>query len=105
MFAFGEKVVVIDKTLKSYEKMGLYVGKNSRGQAKVYLEEPIVRGQTTVSCITIAEDKLQPYAKTETDRLEQRIDELYRKRAALVKELKTIDDEAYEIEYKLMGGV
>ena len=36
MFAFGEKVVVIDKTLKSKEKMGLYVGKNSRGQAKLY---------------------------------------------------------------------
>lgn len=106
MFVFGEKVVVIDKTLKSYNKVGLYVGKNSRGQAKVYLEEPIVTDKNNViACITIAEDKLQPYAKTETDRLEQRIDELYRKRAALVKELKTIDDEAYEIEYKLMGGV
>lgn len=105
MFVFGEKVVVTDETLKTYNKVGLYVGKSSRGQAKIYLEEPIVRGKTNVSCITIAEDKLKRYAETETERLEQRIDELYRKRSALVKELKAIDDEAYEIEYKLMGGV
>ena len=105
MFVFGEKVVVTDETLKTYNKVGLYVGKSSRGQAKVYLEEPIVRGKTNVSCITIAEDKLKRYAETETERLEQRINELYHKRSVLVKELKAIDDEAYEIEYKLMGGV
>lgn len=106
MFVFGEKVVVIDSTLKSYNKVGLYVGKSAKGQAKVYLEEPIVTDKKNViACITIAEEKLQRYAQNETDRLEQRIDELYHMRAALVKELKAIDDEAYEIEMKLMGGV
>lgn len=105
MFVFGEKVVVTDETLKTYNKVGLYVGKNFRGQAKVYLEEPLKTSKTSVSCITIAEDKIKRYAKTEIERLEQRLDELNSKRTALAKELKTIEDEIYEIEYKLMRGV
>ena len=48
---FGTKVRITDKTLKSYNRVGLYVGaaKSKPGQVKVYLREPVISGKTNVS--------------------------------------------------------
>jgi hypothetical protein len=47
----------------------------------------------------------KPIAEMTEDELYERINALYNRRAELIKEMKSIDDEAYQIEYKLMGGV
>lgn len=103
MFVFGEKVVVNDTTLKSHNKMGLFVGINSKGQAKVYLEEPLMCNKTTVSCITIAPEKLRRYIESERDRIIERLDFLTRRSTELESEMRAIDDEIYNLELKLMN--
>jgi hypothetical protein len=47
----------------------------------------------------------KPIAEMTEEELYARINALYNRRAEIVKELKAIDDEAYQIEFKLMGGV
>ena len=47
----------------------------------------------------------KPIAEMTEDELYERINALYKRRAELIKEMKSIDDEAYQIEYKLMGGI
>lgn len=103
MFAFGEKVVVNDPTLKSHNKIGLFVGMSQRGQAKVYLEEPMLCKKTTVSCITIAVEKLNHYAESERDRILDRLDFLTKREGELQAELTAISDEMFDLEVKLMG--
>ena len=103
MFVFGEKVVVDDVSLKSHNKMGLFVGLNAKGQAKVYLEEPLMCNKTTIACITIAPDKLRRYAESEQDRIIERLDFLTRRSTELEAEMRAIDDEIFDLEVKLMG--
>lgn len=103
MFAFGEKVVINDVTLKSHNKMGLFVGINPKGQAKVYLEEPLVCNKTTIACITVAPEKLRRYAESERDRIIERLDFLTRRSGELEAEMRAIDDEIYNLELKLMN--
>lgn len=47
----------------------------------------------------------KPIAEMSEEELYERINLLYNRRAELVKEMKAIDDEAYQIEFKLMGGM
>ncbi len=47
----------------------------------------------------------KPIVEMTEDELYERINALYNRRAELVKEMKAIDDEAYQIEFKLMGGI
>lgn len=103
MFVFGEKVVVNDTTLKSHDRIGLFVGINPRGQAKVYLEKPLMCNKTVVSCITIAPEKLRRYVESERDRIIERLDFLTRRSTELESEMRAIDDEIYDLEIKLMN--
>lgn len=103
MFAFGEKVVINDVTLKSHDKMGLFVGINPKGLAKVYLEKPMMCNKTVVSCITIAPEKLRRYVESERDRIIERLDFLTHRSTELQAEMQAIDDEIFELEIKLMN--
>lgn len=47
----------------------------------------------------------KPVVEMTEDELYERMNELYNRRAEIVKELRAIDDEAYKIEFKLMGGM
>ena len=102
---FGTKVRITDKTLKSYNKIGLYVGaaKSKPGQVKVYLQEPIISGKTNISVVTVGEDKIGPLYQTEKQRIIERIDELDIRAAELRNELEAIDEERYQLEYSLLG--
>ena len=103
MFTFGELVKITDSSLKSYNKVGLFVGMNKQKQAKVYLQEPIVNGRTTISCLSIGVDKIRRVALTEKDEQKARLDFLYRKRKELSEEIVAVDEEVYKIELQLMG--
>ena len=102
---FGTKVRITDKTLKSYDRIGLYVGaaKSKPGQVKVYLREPVISGKTNVSVITVGEDKITPIYQTEEQRIRERIDELDRRAAELKNELEAIGEERYQLEHSLLG--
>ena len=102
---FGTKVRITDKTLKSYNKIGLYVGaaKSKPGQVRVYLQEPIISGKTNISVVTVGEDKIGPLYQTEKQRIIERIDELDIRAAELRNELEAIDEERYQLEYSLLG--
>lgn len=103
MFEFGEKVVIADTSLKSHDKMGLFVGMNPKGLAKVYLENPMMCNKTVVSCVTVAPEKLRRYMESERDRIIERLDFLTRRSTELESEMKAIDDEIYNLELKLMN--
>ena len=47
----------------------------------------------------------KPIAEMTEDELYERMNELYNRRAEIVKEMRAIDEEAYKIEFKLMGGM
>ena len=102
---FGTKVRITDKTLKSYDRIGLYVGaaKSKPGQVKVYLREPVISGKTNVSVVTVGEDKIIPIYQTEEQRIRERIDELDRRAAELKNELDAIGEERYQLEHSLLG--
>ena len=102
---FGTKVRITDKTLKSYNRVGLYVGaaKSKPGQVKVYLREPVISGKTNVSVVTVGEDKIIPIYQTEEQRIRERIDELDRRAAELKNELNAISEERYQLEHSLLG--
>ena len=102
---FGTKVRITDKTLKSYDRIGLYIGaaKSKPGQVKVYLREPILSGKTNVSVVTVGEDKIIPLYQTEEQRIRERIDELDRRAAELKNELEAISEERYQLEHSLLG--
>ena len=102
---FGTKVRITDKTLKSYNRVGLYVGaaKSKPGQVKVYLREPVISGKTNVSVVTVGEDKITPIYQTEEQRIRERIDELDRRAAELKNELEAIGEERYQLEHSLLG--
>ena len=102
---FGTKVRITDKTLKSYDRIGLYVGvaKSKPGQVKVYLRDPILSGKTNVSVVTVGEDKIIPIYQTEEQRIRARIDELDRRAAELKNELEAISEERYQLEHSLLG--
>lgn len=101
---FGTKVRITDKTLKSYNRVGLYVGaaKSKPGQVKVYLREPVISGKTSVSVVTVGEDKIIPIYQTEEQRIRERIDELDRRAAELKNELEAIGEERYQLEHSLL---
>lgn len=101
---FGTKVRITDKTLKSYNRVGLYVGaaKSKPGQVKVYLREPVISGKTNVSVVTVGEDKIIPIYQTEEQRIRERIDELDRRAAELKNELEEISKERYQLEHSLL---
>ena len=102
---FGTKVRITDKTLKSYNRVGLYVGaaKSKPGQVKVYLREPVISGKTNVSVVTVGEDKIIPIYQTEEQRIRERIDELDRRATELKNELGAISEERYQLEHSLLG--
>ena len=102
---FGTKVRITDKTLKSYNRVGLYVGaaKSKPGQVKVYLREPVISGKTNVSVVTVGEDKIIPIYQTEEQRIRERIDELDRRAAELKNELEAIGEERYQLEHSFLG--
>ena len=102
---FGTKVRITDKTLKSYDRIGLYIGaaKSKPGQVKVYLREPILSGKTNVSVVTVGEDKIIPLYQTEEQRIRERIDELNRRATELKNELEAISEERYQLEHSLLG--
>ena len=102
---FGTKVRITDKSLKSYNRVGLYVGaaKCKPGQVKVYLQEPILSGKTNISVVTIGEDKIAPLYATEEQRVWERIDELDRRATEIQNELDAINEERYQLEYSLLG--
>ena len=102
---FGTKVRITDETLKSYDRIGLYVGaaKNKPGQVKVYLREPVISGKTNVSVVTVGEDKIIPIYQTEEQRVRERLNELDRRAAELNNELEEISKERYQLEHSLLG--
>lgn len=102
---FGTKVRITDKTLKSYNRVGLYVGaaKGKPGQVKVYLQEPILSGKTNISVVIIGEDKIALLYATEEQRVRERIDELDRRATEIQNELDAINEERYQLEYSLLG--
>lgn len=102
---FGTKVRIKDKSLKSYNKVGLYVGaaKGKPGQVKVYLQEPILSGKTNISVVTIGKDKITPVYASEEQRVRERIEELDRRATEIQNELDIINEEKYQLEYFLSG--
>ena len=104
MFQFGDKVVVLDKTLKSYRKSGLYCGQNEKGLAKIYLKEPIECKKTKVYCITVGEDKIALFCESNADQIKQRLDVLYKELNRVDQQKKILEDEIYELEKELMMG-
>ena len=102
---FGTKVRITDKSLKSYNRIGLYVGvaKGKPGQVKVYLQEPILSGKTNISVVTIGEDKIALLYTTEEQRVRERIEELDRRATEIQNELDAINEERYQLEYSLLG--
>lgn len=92
MLQNGTRVKIIDKTLKSNQHKGTFVGYNSKGQYKIYLDEPISKGsKTTVYLITLSsvdsfeliydysiEEVMQDYIKEKISSIEKTIEELKR---------------------------
>lgn len=103
MFVFGEKVIVNDPTLKSHNKVGLFVGVNKQNQGKVYFEKPIVTNGRNVSCIAVNLDKINHYAESAEDRIKDRLGQLTKRAEELRTELGAVHDEMYQLELQLMG--
>ena len=104
MFTFGQLVRVKDKELKSYDKVGVFVGTNDKGSAKVYLKEPIVTKKTKVSCITVNVDKLEICPEFERERILNRLEEINKEMSRLDNEMELLKSEAFTLEMKIMMG-
>ena len=104
MFNFGDKVIVLDRTLKSHRKVGLYCGQNDKGLAKIYLREPIESKNSKVHCITIAEDKIALYCENNVEAIKTRLNYLYRRLKEINQEKEDLEDEVFELEHELMMG-
>ena len=104
MFNFGDKVVVLDKTLKSYKKVGLYCGQNDKGLAKIYLKEPIKneKSKNNVHCITITEEKISLYCENNKEAIKNRLDYLYRRLKEIKQEEEDLENEIFELENELL---
>ena len=101
MFSFGDRVVILNENLKTHEKTGLFVGYDSKGKAKVYLEEPIKNGKTVCACVSINKDFVHYCGKNE---MTARLTALEAKHAKLEAELKEVEAEIFTLEYKMMMG-
>lgn len=104
MFQFGDKVIVLDKELKSFKKVGLYCGKNDKGLAKVYLKDPIQTKSTNVHCITVGEDKIALWSEDGAERIKTRLDYLSKALDKINQERTAILNEMYELENELLLG-
>ena len=104
MFNFGDKVIVLDKELKSYKKVGLYCGQNDKGLAKIYLKEPIKneKSKNNVHCITITEEKISLYCENNVEAIKTRLDYLYRRLKEINQEKEDLENEIFELENELL---
>ena len=87
MIKFGDKVVIIDPELKSYNRVGVFVGETYRNLVKVYLEEPINEGKRTVALVSIGKDKIAPYKQDSLEQKRIQLEQLYEKMNKIKNEL------------------
>ena len=104
MFIFGQLVRIKDKELKSYDKVGVFVGISHKGFAKVYLKEPIVTKKNKVSCITVSTDKIEVCPKSEREKILNRLEEIDKEMSKLDNEMELLKNEAFTLELKIMMG-
>lgn len=101
MFSFGDRVIILNENLKTHEKTGLFVGYDSKGKAKVYLEEPIKNGKTVCSCVSINKDFVHYCGK---NTMAVQLTALEAKHAKLEAELKEVESQMFNLECKMMMG-
>lgn len=99
MFKIGNKVRVIDMDLKSYNHIGIYVGVNKQGLAKVYLLEPIKQGKTTVTVISLQYDKIELYNEDDKEKELELINKEIKKH---IEQIQKLQEKAFQIEYEML---
>ena len=102
MIKFGDKVVIIDPELKSYNRVGVFVGETYRNLVKVYLEEPINEGKRTVALVSIGKDKIAPYKQDSLEQKRIQLEQLYEKMNKIKNELDELQQQAYELEMEIV---
>lgn len=101
MFNFGDRVVILNETLKSHNHAGVFVGLDKKGLCKVYLEEPLQSKKSIIGLVTVNKEFV---FSVHDNVLKTRLDQLYARQDELERELEAIKQESYEIELKLMMG-
>lgn len=102
MIKFGDKVVIIDPELKSYNRVGVFVGETYRNLVKVYLEEPINEGKRKVALVSIGKDKIALYKQDSLEQKRIQLEQLYEKMHKTKNELDKLQQQAYELEMEIV---
>ena len=102
MIKFGDKVVIIDPALKSYNRVGVFVGETYRNLVKVYLEEPINEGKRTVALVSIGKDKIVPYKEDSLEQKRIQLEQLYEKMHKIKNKFDKMQQQAYELEMEIV---
>lgn len=102
MINFGDKVVIIDPALKSYNRVGVFLGETYRNLVKVYLEEPINEGKRTVALVSIGKDKIVPYKEDSLEQKRIQLEQLYEKMHKIKNKFDKMQQQAYELEMEIV---
>lgn len=102
MIKFGDKVVIIDPELKSYNRVGVFLGDTHRNLVKVYLEKPINEGKRTVALISVGKDKIVPYEENSLEQKRIQLEQLYERMRKIKNELDKLQQQAYELEMEIV---
>ena len=102
MIKFGDKVVIIDSKLKSYNRVGVFVGETYKNLIKVYLEKPINDGKRTVALVSVGKDKVIPYEQTPLEKKKFQLEQLYERIYNLKNEFDELQQQTCELEMEII---
>lgn len=102
MIKFGDKVVIIDPALKSYNKVGVFLGDTYRNLVKVYLEKPINDGRRTVALVSVGRDKIVPYEQNPLEQKRIQLAQLYDRMHKIKNELDELTQQTYKLEMEIV---
>lgn len=102
MIKFGDKVIIIDPALKSYNRVGVFLGDTYRNLVKVYLEKPINDGKRTVALVSVSRDKIIPYEENPLEQKRTQLNQLYERMHKIKNELDELQQQAYELEMEIV---
>lgn len=105
MIKFGDKVVIIDPTLKSYDRVGIFLGDTYRNLVKVYLEKPINDGKRTVALVSVGKDKIIPYNQTPLEKKKFQLEQLYERMHKIKNEFDELQQQANELEMEIIKRI
>ena len=102
MIKFGDKVVIIDPALKSYNRVGVFLGDTYRNLVKVYLEKPINNGKRTVALVSVSKDKIVPYEQNPLEQKRIQLEQVYERMYKIKNEFDQLTQQAYKLEMEIV---